>query len=453
MSKQQLLPVQIGSGRRFTVDQQETMGYPLCSLGRSAGDGENETEQLIKFDSIGWQIRPPSGVDRAGSSTLYDGYFGLMWLFKEAGYPDDGEVWFKQYNLLQTIGWVSNGRNTSGGKLTKPSGRHYNQLRDVCMTLMRTAYVREDESRKQGFNVLSFYDLQADQPGPRCAESDALRSHVVFNKAFVDRVKNGGPMVPMDLDLYLSLSTGAPRIMFRTLSWMQYNRMEALPLKAFFDRIGSVQRNYVPAVARKMFQAAHDELVARQVLLHEPTYEKVNGEWYISYPFADSKKARNEIDVLVREACTYGVSQSVAQQLAVSHRTTFADVMAGAAMGAFNDARTVAGSIVAHTQKGWTIPVRKATGEQPSLLTSPLEAYQGYLAAERARRIQEEQVDVAAIRENVARCYVNERNYEAPEWFVEGMTRIYLNEQFALPSLDWFTERFKNGMFQDRLLR
>src|SRR5690606_34891343 len=120
-----------------------------------------ETHRTVRFDAIGWQIEQPKGDEaKVPSTILYDGYYGLMWLWKEAGFPDDGEVHFSRYNFLQNLGWVSNGKNTSGGRLSKPSGRHYRQLRDVCHTLVRTVYFRETQGRSQGFNVLSSYDLQ-----------------------------------------------------------------------------------------------------------------------------------------------------------------------------------------------------------------------------------------------------------------------------------------------------
>jgi hypothetical protein len=436
---------------RVIVDQHETMGYPLCPMGRTldAQITETDTKRRVEFERLGWRIEQPKNDEHNIPTTiLYDVYYGLLWLFKEAGFPDDGEVYFSRYNFLQAIGWVSNGRNGSGGKLTKPSGRHYRQLRDVMHSLMFTAYVKDTPGRQQGFNVLSYYDLVEDQPGPRgMGEELPRRSKVILNKVFVQGLKSGAPLAEIDFDQYLGLSTGAPRVLHRFLSWMRHDKRESVSLGVLFDRIGSKQQNQVPAVARKILATAHKELIAHGVLAGEPEYERINGEWFITYPFTDPSKARAEDAILTREAISCGVAEAMAKELVVAHRVRFEEVLAAVAAGRVRDRDKLAGTIVSYTRRpDWAIPP-ECDGAQPKLLRCMADQYRDYLIAEQDRMVLEREVNLAALRNEIVRERTA-RGLPLPEndWFLDGMIRLLLATMFDQISLAEFEMRQKAGV-------
>lgn len=437
--------------RRYTVDQHESMGYPMVPIGRTIGEQvvDDGDTRIVNYDSIGWQIQQVKAEERKIPSTiLYDGYYGLMWQWKEAGFPDDGEVSFSRYNFLQAIGWVSNGRNTSGGKLTKPSGRHYSQLRDVCHTLMFTAYVRDLPGRNQGFTVLGNYDLVDDQPGPRGMGEDLpKRSRVVFNNEFVKRLKTQGPMVTMDLDLYLSLSTGAPRVLFRILSWMQHHGIDHMPLEPFFNRMGSVQKSYLPSVGRKLLDTAGAELIARNVLAAPPQYEKVDGEWHVVFPFGDPEKARYEDEVLVREAVMCGVNPSVAQELLVAHRSRFEEVMACVAAGAWRERANLPGAIHQWTRRSdYDLPTELVEGAM--VLTNETDMYRAWIAKQQEAGIRRRGIDMEALGREVMASLRN-RGVDRPRpILVQGLTRMRLNHLLDLPSFEWYQQRLRAGALE-----
>lgn len=435
---------------RFTVDQHETMGYPLCPIGRTLDEQVIETSatRIINYDAIGWQIELPTGND-VPTTILYDVYYGFMWLWREAGFPDDGIIWFSRYNFLQSIGWVSNGRNGSGGRLVKPSGRHYQQLEDACRGLVHTMYSHKTTDRSRGYNVLIEYDLVADEPGRRpLGEQLPRRSKVVFNPAFIQRIKSGAPLVEMDLDRYLQLSTGAPRVLYRILSWMQHIGIDSLPLEPFMHRMGSVQKKYVPAVCRKILRRAVPELIAYGVLEKEPDYERgPSGEYYIVFAFADPDRVRRIDDALVREAVACGVNVNVARNLVVAHRERFLEVMVAVATGRIRASRHLAARIVAFTQQPtWTIPSNSPSLEQLRTSDSIEDRYRAWIIDEQDRLVRAGQVDADVIRREIVDVYRRQnRETPPPEWHVEGLVRMVLSARLGMPTLAEYAARVAAG--------
>lgn len=440
-------------GQRFTYDQSDLMGYPFATVGNKleAFFDESDKTRGITYPAIDWRIEQPKELTgKIPSVLLYDVYFGLMFLWSLEGFPDHGEIRFSRYNFLQMIGWVSNGRSAAGGKRTTPSGRHYRQLLEAMKALHKTSFTQQNDqtSEGEGFSILQHYKLKADQPGRKAEGIDLPKNSLaIFSKPFVEKLKAGASAIKMDLDLYLSLSTGMPRVLFRTLSWMRWSGVNSIPIEVLFQRIGSIRQRYIPAVAKQTFDAAHDELRTLGFLAAEPDFEKIDDVWHVTYQFGDPVALRSEEDALVREAENYGVSLPVARELAVAHRERFRQVMAAVSSGRLKADRNIAGMIVSYTRHvDYALPIDQPRTPRLMSVGEVEILYQTWLREEQERRLRDRpDISLAALRSEILENCAAQNLGEVEEWYIEGMIRARLSALFGLPSLQEFRNRMERG--------
>lgn len=439
-------------GRRWSVDGQDLMGYPIVPVADTTRFEPNEDGlAAVSFDKIAWHIIYPSPNGKLPSSAIMDVYIGLMFLYYVQGFPADGKVYFSRYQLLQLIGWLSTARDSSGSRTVRPSGRHYRQLKRALLYLEGTRFVADDPNilqlgpdgarfvGMQGFPILQYARLVEEGTGPKGETITSGSSMVQFSEPFVKLLGNGARTTRLDFDLFLKLSTGTPRLLFRFLTWLQSRGQNTVKLGELFPRIGSTQQHFVAARARQILDKAHAELRQRGVLASDPVYEKVNGDYVVRYEFGDPTTAGVADDLLLRAATAFGVDSPVAQELVVAHRRQFERVLAGAVLGFIRPKETLPGMIVHYTRRGYDVTPRSSAPAQITLGLGADDArYVPWLTEARERALATRRdIDPDRIRAEI-RAEDEGAENPRPEWVVDGLLALRLDHLLGLPSLAEF---------------
>lgn len=440
-------------GRRWSVDGHELMGYPIVPVGDGTRFEPNEDGiEAVSFDTIAWQILYPAPKGKLPSSAIIDVYVGLMFLYYLQGFPADGRVYFSRYQLLNLIGWFSPGRDANGKRTRRPSGRHYRQLKRALLYLEGTRFVADDPvaiqfgpdgSRfvgMQGFPILQYVRLVEESPGFRGEIETTGSSMVQFSEPFVALIGGGTRTIRLDFDLFLNLSTGTPRLLFRLLTWLQNRGRNEIPLEELLPRIGSTQKHFVAARARQILNKAHRELKEHGVLASDPVYEKVNGRYVVRYEFGDPSRFGTASNLLIRAAEAFGVDAKVARELAVAHRKQFERVLAATALEYLRPTQSLPGMIVHYTRRGYEILPRRMEPPQLAIaLPGDEHRYIDYLHQERERRLRERpDLDLARIRSEVEAQLPATSNEPRPDWVLEGLALLRLDQLLGLPTLAEF---------------
>lgn len=443
-----------GTVRRFSVDGQDTIGYPIVPVGDTTRFTPNEDGLgAVDFPSIGFQIVYPSPQGKLPSSAILDVYAGLMFMYQNAGFPDDGRVYFSRYQLLHLIGWLSTAKDDQGKRTVKPSGRHYKQLKRALLYLEGTRFVWDDPTvlqfgpdgerfrGMQGFPILQYARVVEDPTGPRGeTTSRPARSMVQFSEPFVKLLGGGERTTRLDFDLFLSLPSGTPRVLYRTLLGMANQGRRSIRLEELFQRVGSTQTHFVPARARQILGKAHKELRSRGVLEFEgkePDYVKMNGEHWVRYAFGNPADLISSEGLLVSQAMAYGLKGPIARELAVAHRQQLERVLAAVTLGMLTPKKSLPGMIRHYTERGHEISAPNGNElAQISLdLQAPEMAYVAWTAAERKRRLKETPgIDLDRIRLEIDE-QPTDGDLPRPDWVVEGLVAMELNERLHIPPL------------------
>lgn len=433
---------------RLGVDSRETIGYPIVPVGDATkGRRDGSKVSCVAYPGIDWEIAYPTPKDggRLPSSAVLDVYTGLLFLWASQGYPPDGRVRFRRHHFLHLIGWVC----AANGRRARPAGRQYEQLEEAIRYLAQTHFSRGGDGVTQldldgqsfqgvlGFNIIDNWKLAEEKRGRKPVEGEGeAQSEVQFTVGFRKMVAGGRRASHLDLDLYLSLPAGTPRMLFRLLVWMRQEGITRLPIGEVLERIGSVQHHHVPARARQVLNKAHDVLVSTGILASEPEFEKDGDTWCLVYHMGEPTVLLAEELVLVQQAMAYGVSQAVARQLAVGYRQDLERVLGAAALGLLRPKKNLAGLIVQFVKNSWRIPeqpTEPSTSQVEMDLVSET-AYLRWCVEERERRLRRSSVDLAELRSGI-RTRVARRSGE-PHWLGEGMLAIALNQQLEIEDLD-----------------
>lgn len=457
-------PTRTSTTQRWTVDGEETIGYPLVPVGDQTHfePGEDGLEQ-VSYPAIGLRIVYPNPTGKLPSSAIVDVYTGLMFLYAAADFPEDGKLYFSRYQLLHLIGWFARGNGARNVRTVKPSGRHYWQLKAALNYLQGTRFFRETHGNAtligydgerfrgaDGYPILQYWRVVDEPTGPKSDEAPlSARSMVHFSEPFVAELAGGRRVAWMDLELFFSLSAGTPRLLYRTLTWMRTRGVRELPVQEVFQRLGSVQRLYVPSRAEQMLGKAHAELRAHGVLATDPQYEKrEGGKWWVRYEFGDPRVLRAEEEVLVRQAEAYGVSIGTARELVVAHREQFEEVLAATTLGLIRPKVSLPRMIVHYTRHGYKISATTGAREfQMSLdLGTPECRYLAWTKEERARRLARSHViDAEKIRDELL-ATDQARGIMRPRWVIDGLVAIRLNALLGIEAFESWQQTHEHAL-------
>lgn len=449
-----------GSAARYTIDSRGAMGFPIVPVGDKLQRNveERNGRRRIHYPSIGWIISHPlpQGDDSLPSSTILDVYMALMFLYAHGGRTSEGVVRFSRYQLLQLMGWLSRSARGGGGRRQlKPSGRHYRQLTQALDYLQDTTFESaparqhaDIEGRpfvgRQRFPILTYVKV-AREKGGRRDWTESGNSEVRLHPYLVRELRRDEGVTRLNYDIYLSLSPGTPRHLFRLLAWARQQGRSRLRLGELFERLGSSQRELIPARARQILRKPHDELRQRGILAQSPEYEKVGGEWWAAYTFAGAERLLSWEDLLEGQAKAWGVTPPAAREVAVASRFQAERVLAAVSRGYLRPTRSLPGMIVHYVRQGHPIPgnSRQNEPEQLPLLDNFEGRYLHWLGEERERRLDTRpDLDVAAFR--VSLDTENEaRPTPHPEWVLEGLTEIWLNRELGLESIRAYARALK----------
>jgi hypothetical protein len=445
--------------RRYTSEARATIRYPIVPVGDSIQSNvvEEAGVRRVAYPLIGWQLAHPAPAPggKFPSSAVLEVYIALIFLFRLAGMPEHGRIYFSKYQLMLLMGWLSTSAGPHGQSVSKPSGRHYRQLEAALEYLDMVRFRSESAHEwqmgpdgalfkgKQSFGILQYNRLVADQPGSAEGEDGGATSMVALSWAFMQLLAAEGEGVPMDYDLFLSLPSGTPRHLLRMLSWMRQEGLTRIRVREAFERVGSTQTAYLPTRARQILGKGHQELIRRGLLASEPEYvkDRATSEYWIEYTWGDPGVLLSEEEMLVRQATAYGVVQSTARELVVASRDQVERVLAAITLGLLQPKSSIPGLIVKGVRKGYEIHDfgrRIEDEDQISLeFELPEMRYIRWTAEERAVRLAE-RPDVCGdeIRREVEAQNAL-RSEPHPEWVLEGLTAMRLNhllgvEDFAL---------------------
>lgn len=259
----------------LAVELPDLCGFPFAPSGRTiCGHFKPSGGHLtLHFPSISWTVPILSdGSDVPTEASIRPVYYGLTALLRALDFPEDGHVEFGRYAFLQKIGWVSRGKNASGGALWKPSGDHYSRLIMSLRVLSTPAFQHGDAGP---FRIIDEFHLSDSESGP---------SFVVFNPNLVRRFRSRrAALVGIDLATVRNFDCDNTLSLYRLLRWMESRGTVALGLTEFIPGLGSVQARHLPSVARKLLQGSIEDLVRTGVLASAPTYEKCEGKWAVKY--------------------------------------------------------------------------------------------------------------------------------------------------------------------------
>lgn len=451
------------SATRYSVDEHHTIGFPIVPVGDSPKLEGRGARRVAEFAGIGWRIEQPYLTNgRLPSSAVLDVYVGLMFLFKLAGFPEDGRVYFSRYRFLLLIGWLSSSRGPRG-RVIKPSGRHYRQLAAALEYLESTRLVNRNADveqigpdgrafrGQQGFPILQYHRM-ADEPRGRCGEggrNEGGASMVQFSDAFRMMVGGGANTTKVDLDLFLSLPSGSARPLFRLFCWMRRHAIRRIRVSEVLQRIGSTQAHCVPARARQVLDKAHGALRERGVLTGDPVYVKAEGEYWIEYSFGDPRVLLDEEEALIAQAIAYGVVPATARELAVANRPQMERVLAATTLGLLHPRRTVAAMVVHYTRRGIDIEetgrrIEDAIDSQVSLDLDTRAADVRYLAwckqEREARSARRADLSVSSVRHEIEVAR-QERGLEDAPWLSDGLVAMRLNALLRIPDLGIYRSR------------
>lgn len=437
-------------GRRWSVDGQNLMGYPIVPVGDTTRFAPNDDGlEAVSFETIAWQIVSPAPRGTLPSSAIIDVYIGLMFLYYVQGFPADGKVYFSRYQLLNLIGWFAPGRDANGGRTRRPSGRHYHQLKRALLYLEGTRFMTDDPDAfqigpdgerfigMQGFPILQYVRVARESTGPTGETIVPGNSMVQFSEPFVALIESGARTTRLDFDLFLNLSPGTPRLLFRCLTWLQGRGRNEIALEELFPRLGSTQKHFVAARARQILNKAHAELREHGVLAAEPTYEKVKGRYVVRYTFGDPGRLGAGNDLLLSATKAFGVESAVAQELVIAHRKQLERVLAATALGFLRPKESLPGMIVHYTRRGYEILPRTSQQTQLAIgLPGDDGHYIAYLAAERERRLRQRgDLDPERLRAEFHTQDGFQAESERSDWILDGLVILRLNQLLGLPSL------------------
>lgn len=229
----------------------------------------------------------------------------------KGGMPEDGQLRFTIYELIQILGLPKKGDN-------------YPRVRDAILRIQKTQidainafYSKEklayDSEHFSPWRV--HFEMNADRYG-RATERHSLRFDEVLVRSF-----RAGHIKPLDVDFYLSLANSYSKSLFRRIDSRRGNGLRWVIKLDMLKQLLSMPASYkYPSKIKEKLVRAHDELTERGYL-RSVTYPSTDEVCYeVSKEFVEQRIALEhswsaEENTAIRSLIKDGVWPNVAREL------------------------------------------------------------------------------------------------------------------------------------------
>ena len=251
---------------RLGKDEMNLVEYPFAVLWKGSEkdaiiSSEWETRHPIsgKMLKAKWCVlgHPQMGLPRASDELVY---LVLMELTREAGMQRT--VFFSRYDLLKRLGW----------RHDPPQYRMlddaFKRLQSVKIQADNAYWSAKDKSfRNVGFSLIEVYDLQAEKPGRKSAQSELPVSYFTWNEVIFASFQEGY-LKSLDLNFALALKGDLSLRLYRYLDKKSYDGRPdfEIELEALCARHLGMKPAPYPSKLKERLKPAHDELMARGFL-------------------------------------------------------------------------------------------------------------------------------------------------------------------------------------------
>lgn len=277
-----------------------------------------------------------------------DVYFGLLALLHKAGLPESGRVRVNRLRFLRMIRWDDSSGVVGGPAYTQLRAA-LNYLADLRIhsTTLEPFLVGDDEPGSKG--TLTFRILQA--WGSASSALEALYTDddlpgvsddliVYFSTPFVRLLVASEARVTYRLSHYLSFRRGAPRALYRYISYLatqpMTNGVITVDLDEVLSSLGSTLRGVPPAKFRQLVRDTPEALCSMGLLRQMPQFSRIRDGERLKHrvAFRPQVPVTPATEALLLETLiAWGVQSTTASKLVQERTETVAMVVAATVLG------------------------------------------------------------------------------------------------------------------------
>ncbi len=189
-------------------------------------------------------------------------YLVLLELTREAGF-DSPTVRFSRYDICKRLGW-----GISAKTYTMLQGA-FDRLKGVNITAKNAFWNPKSQSfRNTGFNIIDYYDINAEPPGRKsCEQIELPLSWFKWSDVMFDSFQSGY-IRTLDLTFAFGLKGDIAMRLYRYLDKKAYNGRDTFEIELFtlcIEHLGMKPTKY-PSKLKERLQRAHDELKEKNFL-------------------------------------------------------------------------------------------------------------------------------------------------------------------------------------------
>lgn len=200
-------------------------------------------------------------------------YLVLLELTREAGFQSP-VVHFSRYDVILRLGWQASPRSYEMLKLALA------RLQGVTINAQNAFWNPKSNSyRNTAFNIIDFYDTNAEPPGRKSAQRELPLSFFKWSDILFDSFQSGY-IRTLDLDFALALKGDIALRLYRYLDKKSYDgraEFEIEMLGLCIEHLGMKPSPY-PSKLKERLKPAHEELIAKGFLSDVDYQSMKNGK-------------------------------------------------------------------------------------------------------------------------------------------------------------------------------